>query len=602
MNKKNFKQKQKGIVATLCIALMLFSVLQSCRKQDIATQKNNDVSVETRSGDGIVELGWTVRLKLKPQEDEKYLATEDPEIQDLLAKHGVTIVQTCPGAKTLELLLYYYLKGPGRMSKENRENVIKDFLSTEKFEDEVHEPEIAKAASCINPVSTSEDLNFWNLYGWPLTMIQAPCAWSITTGNPNILIGIADSEFRTTHEDFLNKFASIDGDSSSGGHHGTNVASVAAAATNNGKGIAGIGYNSRIAAHRVPHWVNAYGEVNTAASEVQIAIWNLYLNGVPIINASWTATDLTQLMAQEITQNETTLVLAGGNDTRIFHSDIANVPGVIVVSAVNSNNMHGPTGFAHNQYIDICAPGFNIWVAGANHDSHYTNVYGTSFAAPFVSGTVALMLSVKPTLKPAQIEDILKLTTDPIADASSFPGQLGAGRLNAYKAVQASATLSSLTGSISGSNSVYYSGESYTLTNASSGTITWSATAPFTIHSSSGNTAKVSKISNTSSGTGTLSAKINGVTVDTKIITAYPIAIDGSSGISGGGNCSYLLPASGATYYWDDGQYITVTSGRTSVVAFYTAPYNVSSHDYVGCTVTYNGVSNYFYKMIQIYP
>ena len=150
-----------------------------------------------------------------------------------------------------------------------------------------------------------------------------------------------------------------------------------------------------------------------------------------------------------------------------------------------------------------------------------------------------------------------------------------------------------------GSSEFYFSGELFTLNSVlATATVNWTVTGPFTLTPSS-NTVKVTKTS--SSGTGTLTATVSGKTY-TKNLTSLAVAIDGSSGISGGGNYSYLLPASGATYYWDDGQYITVTSGRTSAAAFYTAPYNVSSHDYVGCTVTYNGVSNYFYKMIQIYP
>jgi len=80
--------------------------------------------------------------------------------------------------------------------------------------------------------------------------------------------------------------------------------------------------------------------------------------------------------------------------------------------------------------------GTGLIVAGENNDYYWAN--GTSIATPFVSGTIALMLSVNPNLTPAQIENIIKATADPIADASSFPGQLGAGRLNAYAAVRAS--------------------------------------------------------------------------------------------------------------------------------------------------------------------
>ena len=83
-----------------------------------------------------IDTNWSVRLKLKLQADESYLATRDPEIRTLIAKHRV-IFQLCfPGANNPELLLFYDLKG-----KDNKENVINDFLATGKFEDDVYEYE-----------------------------------------------------------------------------------------------------------------------------------------------------------------------------------------------------------------------------------------------------------------------------------------------------------------------------------------------------------------------------------------------------------------------------------------------------------------------------
>ena len=254
-------------------------------------------------------------------------------------------------------------------------------------------------------------------------------------GEFNILIGIADTEFETTHEDLQGKFASVRGLSSAGHFHGTAVSSVAAARTDNGIGIASIGYNSRVAAHRVVHTITPVGGFDADPHNVEIAIWNLYLAGVKIINVSLTGTGLSRLKAEEITQNGTTLVLAAGNkSTDEFHKDIADIPGVIVVSSVNKDNKHGPTGHARNQWVDICAPGTDIRVA-IDGSNYYSTRDGTSYAAPFVSGTIALMLSVNPLLTPAQIEHVLKSTASPIADASSFSGKLGAGRLNAHLAV-----------------------------------------------------------------------------------------------------------------------------------------------------------------------
>ena len=105
-------------------------------------------------------------------------------------------------------------------------------------------------------------------------------------------------------------------------------------------------------------------------------------------------------MAATITQEGTTLVLAGGNSPYAQdHDALKDVPGVIIVSSVDKDNNHGSTGHAHKSSIDICAPGKNISVATKNNSIMTES--GTSLAAPYVSGTIGLMLSVNSDLTPA---------------------------------------------------------------------------------------------------------------------------------------------------------------------------------------------------------
>ncbi len=372
---------------------------------------------------------FAVEFKMKPQKNRSVAMSEDVAIKSLSRKHNGVLRQSYPNARNPELLLYYTLTGSG-----NKEGVVQDYLQTEKFEKEVREFEKVYPASCSNPVLVNDTRRLETGNSYPLNMIEASCAWTITKGNSNILIGVADTEFLTTHEDLKNKFASVNGPTPVDiYYHGSFTASIAAAETNNDKGIASIGYKSKIAGYTID-----YLSPHHTPSDIRDAIWSLYQMGIPIINVSWSGTGgLARAAAEEITQNGTTLVLSGGNSTTsTSHNEIANTPGVIVVSSVNINNMHGPTNHAHNQWIDICAPGVDVLVAGGNNTGYFEET-GTSVAAPFVSGTVALMLSLDPNLTPANIEQIIKSTADPIADGSSYAGLLGAGRLNAYKAVQA---------------------------------------------------------------------------------------------------------------------------------------------------------------------
>ncbi len=351
-----------------------------------------------------------------------------------------------PNFKNPELALYFDFRGKGNVN-----NAIKE-LTEMKFFQEIVEEELFYTLSCDSPLPPVNDAWLVQNPNYALELINARCAWSIIKGDPSILIGVADTEFEITHQDLANQIVSINGPVSAGHRHGTQVAGVAGAQTNNGIGIAGIGYNSKIAAQRVQHTINEEGRARAFSADIRAAINALYGSGVPIINVSWSGTGLEFEAAEEITQNGTLLVLSAGNrPSDRNHGAIANIPGVVVVSSVNFANQHGPTGHAHNEWVDICAPGTNVATTTVNND--YLNGGGTSYAAPYVAGTAALMLSINPCLTPSAIENMLKQSAAPIADGHLFHGLLGAGRLNAYEAVKAAGTRSLSYTTLSGNQS-----------------------------------------------------------------------------------------------------------------------------------------------------
>ena len=79
-------------------------------------------------------IGWNVVLRLKPQKDENFSATEAPEIIALIEKHGVVFRQRNPGANNPELLLYYNLGGE---DCNTGHIILQEFLATGLFEDYV---------------------------------------------------------------------------------------------------------------------------------------------------------------------------------------------------------------------------------------------------------------------------------------------------------------------------------------------------------------------------------------------------------------------------------------------------------------------------------
>jgi subtilisin family serine protease len=261
-----------------------------------------------------------------------------------------------------------------------------------------------------------------------LNLLNAQCAWTITTGSPDIIVGVIDTEFETTHEDLQNTFAGTVGTRSDPLDHGTSVSSCVATGTNNNKGIAGIGYNTRVKGYYT----------NGSGSTLWNTIWQAYQDDIKIINVSWTGIGSfpNTLAVREMTNNGVVLIVAAGNDPNsTSHRRYADFPGVINVSGVWANNQHAGTNHAQNQWVDVCALSKNVAACVAGDT--YSTVNGTSFAAPQVAGVVALLRSMDSNLSPAEIENIIKSTTDPIADAHLFPGLLGTGRVNAYAAVLA---------------------------------------------------------------------------------------------------------------------------------------------------------------------
>ncbi|GHV43899.1 hypothetical protein FACS1894180_4380 [Bacteroidia bacterium] len=375
---------------------------------------------------------FTITVKFKFQ--NAGINKVSPVAKNLVSKYSSEkgFVPACPNAKNTELLLYYDIKGNG-----NVDEAIQD-LSETGFFSYIQKDEIVYT-TCSAPSVPNDYLNKYYF-----DLIQAQCAWSITKGSPDILIGIADTDFDINHDDLRNQIVYIGGEISGGANHGTLVAGVAAAETNNNLGIASIGYNSKIAAQRIKHTATDTGNfANT--TDIRNAIWTLYQMHVPIINASWGGTGLTADMAREITGNGTVIVVSAGNTVKSRdsigkiqyppHAEIGNVPGVIIVAGSDENDNHIPR-YHHNRFVDLCAPAYWYYTTNINN-SYVDNVGGSSLSAPLVSGTIALMLSANPHLTPAQIESILKATADPIFNAADFPGLVGAGRLNAYKAVKA---------------------------------------------------------------------------------------------------------------------------------------------------------------------
>lgn len=298
-------------------------------------------------------------------------------------------------------------------------------------------------------LGTPNDYSLAVSYDYALELINATEAWELTTGDENIIISITDAGYDMGIVELNGKIASIStGITNSNVSHGTAVATTAAGSTNNAFGKSSIGYNSRLDLRGMN-----YNELLSAA-----------YSGARVINASWAAgcyySTYGQMIVDEVHAAGVIIVAAAGNGSTCNDASALVYPAsyskVISVTSIGAADNHeGTPGnpystHQHNAMVDICAPGYGVALALPGNG--FTTGNGSSFAAPYVSGTIALMLAANPCLTYENVDYILKASADTnvyAVNPSVYNGLLGAGRLDAHKAVEMAIQFSTIPGSIS---------------------------------------------------------------------------------------------------------------------------------------------------------
>jgi subtilisin family serine protease len=281
----------------------------------------------------------------------------------------------------------------------------------------------------VSPQVVPNDYYF--SFQWHLGKIGAPDAWGISVGSSNVTVAVLDSGVDPSHPDLAGKllsgwnFYNGNGDTSDVTGHGTAVAGVAAAATNNTVGVAGVGWNCLILPVRVTD-ENGYasysllskGFVYAADRGARVAVVSFQIfNGSALTSAA------------KYFMDKGGLVFAAGGNTGQFENYTDN-PYIISVSGTTSDDK---SWGSYGPYIDLSAPCSAIYttIKGGG----YGNVGGTSFSAPIAAGVAALIFSVNPSLTPSQVEQILEATTVDLGDPG-YDIYYGWGRVDAYAALK----------------------------------------------------------------------------------------------------------------------------------------------------------------------
>lgn len=266
-------------------------------------------------------------------------------------------------------------------------------------------------------------------------LVGLPAAWDTTRGNPNLVIAILDSGIDGTHPDLADKlvpgynFWDDNDDTHDVFGHGTEVAGIAAAITDNGTGVAGAAWNCGLMPLRV---TNRDGFASLFA--VLAALTWAMDNGAKIVNLSFedihSSPALNSGLAYVRNQGGITIA-AGGNGGTLDSSP--DHPDVVSVAATNAGDER-PSWASFGPYIDLAAPGVSLKTTKSGGGT--VTASGTSFASPLVAGIAALVWSVDPELSPAEVEALLKESAVDLGD----PGRddrFGAGRVDAAAAVAA---------------------------------------------------------------------------------------------------------------------------------------------------------------------
>ncbi|MBN7798211.1 S8 family peptidase [Parahaliea mediterranea] len=328
---------------------------------------------------------------------------------------------------------------------------------------------------------------------WHYRQINLAEAWDITRGSSDVVVAVIDTGVLGGHPDLGGKFVDgydfisdpyhsgdgdgIDpdaGDPGDGGvagqssYHGSHVSGTVAAATNNGRGVAGVGWRTRVMPIRVLG--EEGGTVYDIAQGIRYAAGLGNDSGtVParradVINLSLGGAGSSQALRNAIArarERGVIVVAAAGNENSSQPSYPAAYPGVISVGAVGPDGVRAPySNFGAT--LDLVAPGGDMGVdldGDGNTDGVISTVgsdtgsgvsyeiglqQGTSMASPHVAGVIALMKAVRPSLTPAELDQWLlqgRLTMD--LGEAGWDGQYGHGLLDAAKAVRTARTAGS---------------------------------------------------------------------------------------------------------------------------------------------------------------
>ncbi|MGM0929146.1 MAG: S8 family serine peptidase [Actinomycetota bacterium] len=454
-----FRLRFPGVIAAASAVAILLGPILPISNAAAADDPKDSVPVqETPASDGgdrfIVKFRDPTRASSEDR-NEAYAAAGDTVDADIKELH-----RTGDGARVIQV--------DRELTSDDAGDLVQALSGREDVE-------YAEQDVLLHPTLVPDDPHFTDLWSYQNTTagIALPETWERSTGKDTV-VAVIDTGI-TNHSDLNENLVpgydmissyglSRDGDgrdpnpqdegdwcpsdSSSSSWHGTHVAGTIGAIAGNGKGIAGVAYDTKIMPIRALGTCGGY--LSDAADGVRWAAGGS-VYGVPsnpikadVVNMSLGGESFCGYSMQSAinfaVEQGTTVVVSAGNDrSPAAYYSPAGCENVITVAA------SGPTGNPsyytnYGSAVDVTAPGGDANYARGSilstvntgstvpEAEGYGSMQGTSMAAPHVAGIAALLKSAKPTLTPAEIETALKQTARPI---TGYYGEYGAGLVSA---------------------------------------------------------------------------------------------------------------------------------------------------------------------------
>lgn len=313
------------------------------------------------------------------------------------------------------------------------------------------EPNYRRFARALPAEGSLGSSQYIDLQKSRLDQINLPAAWDAINKTTQVKVAVIDNGFEIRHPDLVDNaslaeskdFVNNDADPEPGGDcedpsgegHGTAVAGVVGARTNNSVGIAGVAWNVNLLLLKI----GCDYSVSNEAAAIDYAI----SRQVNIINASYGGpmySEAERVAIKALEASNILFVSAAGNsrinnDVVLDYPSALNLPNIMSVAATDTTNALPDWTQYGQTRVDIAAPGVEVYLLGLN--STYLIGTGTSFSAPMVSGVASLLLkSGLANLTYLDLKAAILASADPLAN--NVKARLATdGQVDALAALQA---------------------------------------------------------------------------------------------------------------------------------------------------------------------